>query len=207
MKLIDKLALKKDGITALIALVLLIVGGFQYFDVKLDGRISNSLEILERREKPLFVSARENTIRKWIDIKKANPALWSDFVNNKDYTKDIYDAVETEIENDEQYRKDLLSLGLFYQNASAFALDGHCDAVTLCSSLRGEMQDFLDLNKPYLIYAHKVRKEDATSIYLDVPEFVAQCDKGFFLKSLHRLHLTFNLTINLTIKILIKRKR
>ena len=170
--LLTTLAKYKDGITVLVALVLLFVGGFQYFEIAMENRIKNSLDLLERREGDTFVEARTVLIRKWIEHKE----LQEKFSRTEVYTQELIDEAAKAIFNDTAYRTALFNMSTFYNNAAACSLDGVCDAPTMCASLMGEIQDYLDVNRGYFVFARKIRKEDAISLTLSMPEFVKFCD-------------------------------
>jgi len=161
----------KDGITALIAATLFVLGAFQYLEYRADMRISTALDMLKRRETALFVTARATLIRKWLETE----GLLETFRSTQTYTEDLIKAVSTEIFNDDGYRAALLHISAYYQNAAGCTLDGVCDAATICSSLGGEIQDYLDVNQGYFAFARSVRDEDAVSLYLSLPEFVDYC--------------------------------
>jgi hypothetical protein len=170
-RLLSLLARYKDGITALIAVTLFVLGVFQYLEYRADLRISTSLDMLKRRETSLFVTARAKLIRKWLETE----GLLENFQSTETYTDKLIKAVSNEIFTDEDYRSALLHMSAYYQNAAGCTLDGVCDAATICSSLGGEIQDYLDVNKGYFAYARSVRDEDAVSLYLSLPEFANYC--------------------------------
>lgn len=179
---LDKLGKNKDGITALIAIILLVVGGYQYFVVAVESRIKYSLNLLERREGDTFVNARTVMIQKWID----NENLRSAFAATNTYTPELIGKATEEIFEDSEYRKALYNISTYYTNAAACALDGICDAPTMCASLAGEIQDYLDVNRGYFVYATKIRQEDAVSLTLSMPEFVIFCSSALFVNEASR---------------------
>ena len=168
---------RRDGIGIGIALILLLVGGFQYFDFAVDSRIENGLDVLKRRENATFVEARTTLLMKWLE----NEDLLQQFSETEVYTSDLIEKATEAIFKDERYRTALANMANFYHNAAACTLDEICDAPVMCASLMGEIQDFLDVNKGYFIYASSVRYEDANTFILSMPEFVELCDDDLFL--------------------------
>lgn len=182
-RMLGLFARNKDGITSLIATILFVVGVFQYLEYRADTRISNSLDMLKRREASIFVDARATLIRKWLETE----GLLEDFKATEFYTDELIQKVSNEIFTDVSYRTALLHISAYYQNAAACTLDEVCDPATICSSLAGEVQDFLDVNQGYFAFARSVRQEDAVSLYLSLPEFVDYCiaDAGALVFSRH----------------------
>ena len=45
----------------------------------------------------------------------------------------------------------------------------------------GEVQDFLDVNRGYVVSLTVVRREDATTLFLSLPEFVTFCNDRLFI--------------------------
>lgn len=169
--LIATLGRHKDGITTLLAVLAFLIGGFSYLEFLKDRRIDKALELLKRREAPIFVDARTISIRKWID----NPELRDELANTKVHTPDLIKKVGEAISKDKDYRIALYNLSTLYNHAASCALDHICDALTMCGSLFGEIQEYLDINEAYFVYATKLRQEDAKSLTLNLPEFENFC--------------------------------
>lgn len=161
----------KDGIAISITIILVVVGGYKYFDSIVDKKIQNALSLLKRRESSIFVDARTTLLKEWVE----NQSLYNKFSQTDDYTDDLYEDISKAIWKNEPYRKALYTISSYYNNAAACALDGVCDGPTMCASLAGEIQDHLDINRPYFVFARMVRKEDAKSLILSLPEFVDFC--------------------------------
>lgn len=171
-RVLDRFARHKDGITGLLAASFVVVGAFQYLEYRADLRISAALDMLKRRETSIFVEARAKLISKWLETEK----LHRKFAGTEIYTLDLIEAISTEIFADKEYRESILHISAYYHNAAGCAVDGVCDAPMICSSLGGEIQDYLDVNKGYFAFARSVRYEDAVSLYLSLPEFGNYCD-------------------------------
>lgn len=193
------LKLYKDSITVIIAILILVVGGFQYFDIAVENRIKNSLEFLKRREGDTFVDARRVLIQKWIEHK----GLQRKFSKTDVYTQELFDEAAKAIFNDAAYRTAIFNMSTFYTNAAACTLDGICDAPTMCASLMGEIQDYLDINRGYFIFARKIRKEDAISLTLSMPEFVKFCDDDISVRLFARHDRSLTCRIDLYLERLI----
>ncbi len=161
----------KDGIVAFAATIAFILGAFQYLEYRSDLRISAALDILKRREARIFVEARDTLVRKWLETEE----LQSVFASTVIYTDELIEGVSKEIGRDENYRRAVLHISAYYQNVAGCTMDGICDAAMMCSSLAGEIQDHLDINKGYFALARALRDEDAVSLYLGLPEFVNFC--------------------------------
>lgn len=195
----------KDGVTTLLALILVVVGFYQYLEFRSDKRIATSLNILERREGKIFVEARTKLIKTWFEV---DGSLAEAFRQTDKYSDALYSAIDKEIHSDEEYRTALLHISSFYSNAAACVLDGLCDQPTICSSLHGEIQDYLDINRNYFVFLRRLRKEDSVSLYLHHPEFVDDCDQTLMLSLFARtdgsvscrfarsLHRTTGLALN-----------
>ena len=167
----------KDGIGVVVALLLLLVGGYQYFDNAVDARIEKGLDVLKRREAEPFVEARTTLMMKWFE----NKELHDRFIQSATYTPDLIAAATESIFNDKKYRKALANMSTYYTNAAACTIDGICDAPIMCASLMGEIQDFLDVNRGYFVSLTAKRREDATTMFLSLPEFVKFCDTRLFI--------------------------
>ena len=191
--MIDWLSEIKDAVTTTIAMLVVLVGGYQYFELRSESRIENALEILKRREQAIFVDARTYTVKKFME----GSIFSSELSQNKTYTKEIIEKITKEIQSDELYRNSLLNISTYYNNASACTLDGICDAATMCASLAGEIQDYLSINKGYVSLATFVRQEDAKSLTLSLPEFVEFCDKNIGLNIFSRHDYSTWCSINL----------
>ena len=168
---------KKDGIGIAIALTLLLVGGFQYFDSVVESRIEKGLDVLKRRESDTFVDARTILISKWVE----NQQLREEFARTSVYTPELIRSATAAIFDDPEYRTALINMSTYYSNAAACTMDGICDAPLMCASLMGEIQDFLDVNRGYIVATKSVRFEDANTIILSMPEFVEYCDRNIFI--------------------------
>ncbi len=169
---------RKDGVLTFIAIVVLLVGGFSYFDSRLDARTRNALEILERREADTFVKARSILVRKWLE----EPGLNAAFSATGTYTSELIEKTTEAIFDDADYRSALFDISTYYSNAVACVLDGQCDVPTMCASLRGEIQDYLEINEGYFTEATVLRREDAVSLYRGMPEFVEFCSDKLFVR-------------------------
>lgn len=191
--LLGVFAAYKDGITVLIAGTLFVVGGYQYFEVRTETRIEKSLDILKRREQTIFVDARTVALKKWIDTK----TLLSEFAGTETYSQELIEKITEEIGQDQAYRIALYNISTFYNNAAACALDGVCDIATLCASLHGEIQDYMEVNKGYMSYATAVRFEDAKSLTLSLPEFSRECRRDIGLNIFSRHDSGFWCRVNM----------
>ena len=167
---------RKDGIGIATALVLVLVGGFQYFDSVVESRIEKGLDVLSRRETDTFVKARSTLMTKWF----ANEELRKEFSQTRVYTPQLIERATAAIFNDREYQNAVADMSTYYSNAAACTIDGICDAPLMCASLMGEIQDFLDVNRGYIVALKKVRFEDANTIILSMPEFVEFCDEDLF---------------------------
>ena len=174
---LDWLGTRKDGIGIGIALILLVVGGFQYFDSVVESRIEKGLDVLKRREGDTFIEARTILISKWVE----NQELREQFTKTSVYTPELIQSATKEIFDDPEYRTALVNMSTYYSNAAACTIDGICDAPLMCASLMGEIQDFLDINRGYIVATKAVRFEDANTIILSMPEFVEFCDQNIFI--------------------------
>lgn len=183
----------KDGITSLIAVVLLVVGAYQYFEIRGETRIEKSLQMLKQREQSVFVSARTYVLKKWAEL----PELEKAFAETETYTPDLIKRVTTEIHSDGKYRAHLFDISTYYNNVAACALDGICDLPTLCASLAGEIQDYLDINSGYFAYFAALREEDARALFLSFPEFVERCKSKARLFVAYRHDTSFSCRFNL----------
>lgn len=163
----------KDGVTVTLALIFFVVGFYQYFEVKAERKISMSLNILERREDPIFVKARTTILQKWFVFNQA------EFLKTSTYTPELLASIEKLIQKDSEYRTALQHISTFYVNAAACVLDNLCDKPTICLSLLGEIQDYLDVNKNYFIYLRRVRGEDSLSFYIGLDVFTNQCISNY----------------------------
>ena len=171
------LGTNKDAITATLAIVLVVVGGYQYFVSLRDGKIEKALEILERREEATFIDARTTLIHKWIEHDDLN----DDFVRESTYSKELRDKMTTEILADEKYRLAVANMSAYYASVAACALDGICDVPVLCASLMGEVQSYLTVNQGYFTHLRLLIGKDAKSFFLSLPEFVKLCDSDIFM--------------------------
>lgn len=185
---LESLGKHKDGITTLLALVFFIVGAYQYFEIRAESRIEKSLDLLKQREATIFVSARTYVLQKWGEQKN----LLQGFAETEVYTPELIAAVRDEILDDAEYRARLFDLSTYYNNAAACALDGFCDLPTMCASLTGEIQDYLDINSGYFAYFAALREEDARSLFLSLPEFVELCQSKIRLFIAYRHDTSFN---------------
>ena len=176
-RFLTSLGSHKDGIGVIIAVLLLLVGGYQYFDNAVDSRIEKGLDVLKRREARPFVDARTTLMMKWFE----NEDLRDRFAQSDTYTRELIAAATKAIFEDEEYRTALANISTYYSNAAACAIDGICDAPVMCASLMGEVQDFLDVNRGYFVSLTVVRREDATTLFLSLPEFVKFCNDRLFI--------------------------
>ena len=187
-RLLDRLGRCKDGITVSLAILLVIVGFYQYFEFRSDRKIEASLKILERRESAVFVEARTKLLQTWFE---ADGNLIEEFAETYIYTDELYKEIDPKIRDDTEYRSAMLQISAYYSNAAACVLDGLCDQPTICSSLHGEIQDYLDINRNYFVYLRRLRQEDSVSLYLHHPEFVEDCGKSIMFSLFSRTDDTF----------------
>lgn len=178
---LKRLGQYKDGITVTLALIFFVVGFYQYFEVKAERKISMALNILERREDPIFVEARTTTLQKWFEVNQA------EFLKTSTYTPELLNSIQKFTQKDLKYRTALLHISTFYINAAACVLDGLCDKPTICLSLLGETQDYLNLNKNYFIYLRKSRGEDSLVFYKGLDVFEKQCISNHSLNIFSRM--------------------
>ena len=167
----------KDGITVAIAIVLLLVGGFQYFDSRIDARIEQALQMLQRREAPTFVKARTIMLSKWLNSEKLCP----EFSATDEYSWNLNVKIKDEILEDESYRDSLVDISNFYSNAAACTIHKICDTPLMCASLMGQVQDFLNLNRDYFVHIGMQRQNDSKTLTLHMPEFVEYCSSKLFI--------------------------
>ena len=163
----------RDGITAGIALLLIAVGSYQYFKTRSDLRIEKALDVLKRREGKTFVSAKTALANMWM----SDEDLCENFIKSDKYTASMTDRVADLIIADEDYRDAVADLSTYYTNVAACTLDGICDASVMCASLMGEIQDFVEVNVDYFARVTMVRREDAKSLTLSMPEFLGFCER------------------------------
>ena len=185
---LSRLGNYKDGVTVALALIFFVVGFYQYFENKANQRISMALNILERRENSIFVKARTTTIQKWFEV---TGALKKEFVATTTYTPELLNSIAESIGDDLNYRAALLNISTFYSNATACVLDGLCDRPTICLSLAGEVQDYLNLNKYYFVYLRKLRDEDSLAFYAGLDVFENQCNSNISLNIFSRMDQSF----------------
>lgn len=174
----------KDGVTTFLAILFVFVGFYQYFEYRSDKRIETALQLLERREGRVFVEARTKLLQTWFE---ADGSLADALKRTDFYTEELYKEIDSTIHADKQYRTAMLHISSFYSNASACVLDGLCDQPTICSSLHGEIQDYLDINRNYFVFLRTLRDEDSVSLYLHLPEFVGKCDETIFFSLFSRV--------------------
>ena len=186
-------ATRKDAITAIVAVLALLVGTYNYVEYKRDQRIKVALDHLERRESRIFVQSRGAIARKWID----NEKLISELAETDVYTDELLEKIGREIDLDVEYRKALFNMSTLYTNSAACTLDGLCDAAMMCASLMGEIQDYLDVNFWYFGNATLLRGEDAKALTLGMPEFVEFCDTKLFIRVASRHDRSWNCQFDL----------
>ena len=176
-RMIIALGKQKDGITTLLAILLIVVGFFQYLEIRHDRRIETALGMLERRESANFVEARTTLLQ---PLFNPDGELEEAFKESKTYDENLYRKIDDVIHSNPAYPTALLDISIYYSNASACVLDGICARPTICSSLMGEVQDHLDINHNYFAYLSNLRGEDARSLYLHQREFVNYCAENLF---------------------------
>lgn len=162
----------KDAVTTWLAIVVAIVGAYQYFDVRSDQRIKAASEILARRESTQFVDARAALVM----FVYSNQKLVKSFSEaGATYTPKLLDDFAEIVRRNEAYQKAVTTISPYYINAAACAMDGICDIPTMCASLWGEIQDYLDVNRAYFAYLMSIRGEDAVSLWLGMANFEQLC--------------------------------
>ena len=169
---------RRHGLSILIALVLVLVGGFAYFDGRVDTRIENGLDVLKRREAETFVNARTTLLLMWLK----NEELAKEFQRTPTYTRRLLDLNAEAILNDDEYQRAFVDMSTYYSNAAACTLRGICDGPLMCGTLWSETQDFLDVTRGYFEHWKSVRYEDANTLILSIPEFESYCEEKLHLR-------------------------
>lgn len=185
------------GVTAVLAIAVTTIGGYQYFEAKVDRKITRAIEVLERREKGAFLDARTTIYRKWLENERLFKNVPEDARKANVYTEEILKLAAREIIPDIEYRIAMLNISTYYTNAAACALDGLCDLPMMCASLMGEIQHYLEINSGYFTYAEGIITEDALTLKLSMPEFVAACDEDVWTNLFSRHDRSYWCAINL----------
>lgn len=184
------------AITSLLAITITLVSEWQYWELRIEKKISASLDILKRREGSVFVDARTTVIQKWVMPSKISKT----FAESETYDSDLLYAIKEEVKGDADYIRAMLNISLFYHNAASCALDGICDSATLCSSLWAEIQDYQDMHKGYFAHVKSIRDEDVKRFNLTIPEFVAHCQNKISVFVFSRHDQSFKCRVDLRLE-------
>ena len=167
----------KDQLTIILAIVGIPFVAFQYFQSKLDTRISRTIDYVSKQESADIVSARTN-----LDV-----FIISDILLKYKYSDNIYfsdelssqlsEKINANRSNKSNYIKDFYTLHYFYTDVSACTTSGLCDKFSACYSFFKQIQSFRANNDSVYVDLENTF-HDSRSAALD--EFIRQCDNPDF---------------------------
>ena len=189
----------KDGLTVIFGAVVAIGATYEYLNSRADSRIERAVQILERREEGVILTARIKQMEMWAE----NPSIFFRFRENNRFSRELSIYVTDKIFRDLEHRQSVMKLAAYYTNASFCALDGICDDVVLCAGLTAEIQRYMELNKRYIAHLMTAYWSGARDLTVGMSEFTQHCTDDYKWNITSMSNLTLECRIGLHLRRLV----
>jgi hypothetical protein len=167
----------KDQLTIILAVVGIPFITYQYFQTKLENRITNSLTYITKQEEKEIQASRTNLI----DFIMSDSELSDLYKKNECFKDSLITTLRARVYKTEDsrktYFKDFYALHNLYSDAATCAITGRCDLYSMCSSLAPQMQFFRNSNDGVYDSINGMFHDYRSS---QIDEFLHACDDKDF---------------------------